>query len=163
MDNFLFQIETTLSGRREHGSTAGATQYPGPRLNSVENYSRAMHDLANAVPPEELSQDACRLYKKLPPPIPEGVTGWGTKGTCALIESGRWRWRADASWPHFENRRIASSGPGGIATLVEHHREHRPIESREITCPINAAGSTGRCNTIQSIDPPVPPRKRRSV
>jgi hypothetical protein len=41
-----------------------------------------MRDLANAVPPEELSQDACRLYGKLPPAIPEGATGWGTKGTC---------------------------------------------------------------------------------
>lgn len=79
------------------------------------------------------------------------------------IESGRWRWRGDASRPHFENRRIASSGPGGIAALVEHHRKNRPIESREITSPINAACSTGRCNTSQSVDPPVLPRKRRSV
>jgi len=59
MDNFSFQTETASSGRSEHGSTACETQYAGPRLNSVENCSRAMHDLA----------------KTFPPAIPEGVAG----------------------------------------------------------------------------------------
>ena len=40
-----------------------------------------MRDLAKAFRPEELSQSAFSLYEKFPPTIPEGVTGWGAKGT----------------------------------------------------------------------------------
>ncbi|HEV3218781.1 MAG TPA: hypothetical protein VGZ48_03375 [Candidatus Acidoferrales bacterium] len=40
----------------------------------------AMRSLAKAIPPDELSENAFRLYEKFRPAIPEGVTGWGAKG-----------------------------------------------------------------------------------
>lgn len=40
----------------------------------------AMRDLAKSYHPEELAQNAFRLYEKFRPVIPEDVTGWGAKG-----------------------------------------------------------------------------------
>jgi hypothetical protein len=40
----------------------------------------AMRDLAKAFRPEELSQQAFRLYEQFRPAIPEDATGWGAKG-----------------------------------------------------------------------------------
>jgi hypothetical protein len=40
----------------------------------------AMRDLAKAFRPEQLSQNAFRLYEQFRPAIPEGVRGWGAKG-----------------------------------------------------------------------------------
>jgi hypothetical protein len=48
---------------------------------SLETVRAAMRDLAKAFRPEELSQNAFSLYEKFRPAIPEGVTGWGAKGT----------------------------------------------------------------------------------
>jgi hypothetical protein len=39
-----------------------------------------MRDLAKALRPEELSQQAFRLYEQFRPAIPEDATGWGAKG-----------------------------------------------------------------------------------
>lgn len=44
----------------------------------------AMHDLARAFRPEQLSQNAFSLYEKFRPAIPEGVTGWGAKGNLDI-------------------------------------------------------------------------------
>ncbi len=44
----------------------------------------AMRDLAKSFRPEQLSQDAFSLYEQFRPAIPEGVTGWGAKGTLDL-------------------------------------------------------------------------------
>jgi hypothetical protein len=127
MDNFLFQVETASSGRREHGSSDCVTQCVGPRLNSVENCSRAMHDLANAVPPEELSPDVFRFYEKFPPRFQKGsnpVDGIGEVTLCSRT--------------HFENRKMTSSGWCGIATMDEHHPKNPLLESRKITCAVCA-------------------------
>jgi hypothetical protein len=43
-----------------------------------------MCDIANGFRPEELSKNAFRLYEKFRPAIPEGVTGWGAKGSLDL-------------------------------------------------------------------------------
>lgn len=40
----------------------------------------AMRDLAKAFRPEQLSQNAFRLYEQFRPAIPEGVRGWGARG-----------------------------------------------------------------------------------
>ena len=49
----------------------------GESLSSVRD---AMRDLAKAFRPEELAQNAFRLYEKFRPAIPEDVSGWGAKG-----------------------------------------------------------------------------------
>jgi hypothetical protein len=49
--------------------------------DSLDDVRAAMHDLTKAFPPEELSHNAFSLYEKFRPAIPEGVTGWGAKGT----------------------------------------------------------------------------------
>jgi hypothetical protein len=43
-----------------------------------------MRDIANGFRPEELSKNAFRLSEKFRPAIPEGVTGWGAKGSLDL-------------------------------------------------------------------------------
>src|ERR1017187_63099 len=48
---------------------------------SLETARAAMRDLAKAFRPEQLSGNAFRLYEKFRPAIPEGVAGWGAKGT----------------------------------------------------------------------------------
>jgi hypothetical protein len=40
-----------------------------------------MGDLARALRPAELRQNAFRLYENFRPAIPQGVTAWGAKGT----------------------------------------------------------------------------------
>jgi hypothetical protein len=40
----------------------------------------AMRELAKAYRPEELAQNAFRLYEKFRPAIPEDLAGWGAKG-----------------------------------------------------------------------------------
>ena len=44
----------------------------------------AMRDLAKSFRPEQLSQNAFSLYEQFRPAIPEGVTGWGAKGSLEL-------------------------------------------------------------------------------
>jgi hypothetical protein len=41
----------------------------------------AMRDLTNAFKPEQLRTSAFSLYEQFRPAIPEGVRGWGAKGT----------------------------------------------------------------------------------
>ena len=51
---------------------------------SLDNVRTAMRDLAKAFRPEQLSQNSFRLYERFRPTIPEGVTGWGAKGTLDI-------------------------------------------------------------------------------
>jgi hypothetical protein len=44
----------------------------------------AMRDLAKAFRPEQLRTNAFNLYEKFRPAIPEGVKGWGAKGTLDI-------------------------------------------------------------------------------
>jgi hypothetical protein len=44
----------------------------------------AMRDLAKAFRPEQLMKNSFMLYEKFRPAIPEGVTGWGTKGNLDI-------------------------------------------------------------------------------
>jgi hypothetical protein len=44
----------------------------------------AMRDLAKAFRPEQLRANAFNLYEKFRPAIPEGVRGWGAKGTLDI-------------------------------------------------------------------------------
>jgi hypothetical protein len=44
----------------------------------------AMRELAKSYRPEELAQNAYRLYETFRPAIPEDVTGWGAKGRLDL-------------------------------------------------------------------------------
>jgi hypothetical protein len=44
----------------------------------------AMRDLAKAFRPEQLRTNAFSLYEEFRPAIPEGVTGWGTKGNLNI-------------------------------------------------------------------------------
>jgi hypothetical protein len=48
----------------------------------------AMHQLAATFGPRELAEQAFALYERFRPSIPEGVRGWGAKGTLdlALLE-----------------------------------------------------------------------------
>jgi hypothetical protein len=48
--------------------------------HSLEIVRAAMRDLAKAFQPEQLLENAFRLYENFRPAIPEGVTGWGAKG-----------------------------------------------------------------------------------
>jgi len=48
---------------------------------SLETARAAMRDLTKAFRPEQLSKNAFSLYERFRPAIPEGVTGWGAKGT----------------------------------------------------------------------------------
>jgi len=43
-----------------------------------------MQKLAKAYKPQELAQNAYRLYERFRPSIPEGVKGWGAKGDLDL-------------------------------------------------------------------------------
>jgi hypothetical protein len=47
---------------------------------SLEPVRGAMRDLTKACRPEQLMNNAFRLYEKFRPAIPEDVTGWGAKG-----------------------------------------------------------------------------------
>jgi hypothetical protein len=49
----------------------------GESLGAVRE---AMRELAKSYRPEELAQNAFRLYEKFRPAIAEGVSGWGGKG-----------------------------------------------------------------------------------
>jgi len=51
---------------------------------ALGNVRAAMRDLAKAFQPEQLSENAFRLYEKFRPAIPEGVTGWGAKGNLDI-------------------------------------------------------------------------------
>ena len=53
----------------------------GESLGTVRT---AMRDLAKAFRPEQLSENAFRLYEEFEPAIPEGVTGWGAKGNLDI-------------------------------------------------------------------------------
>lgn len=41
----------------------------------------AMTELASALPPAALAEDAYALYEKFRPEVPAGVRGWGAAGT----------------------------------------------------------------------------------
>ncbi len=64
-------------------SIVGPSLRPGVRAPLACNIA-AMRDIANGFRPEELSKNAFRLYEKFRPAIPEGVTGWGAKGSLDL-------------------------------------------------------------------------------
>jgi hypothetical protein len=44
----------------------------------------AMRRLAKSLPPKELAEQGFQLYERFRPAIPEGVKGWGAKGTLDL-------------------------------------------------------------------------------
>ena len=44
----------------------------------------AMHDLAKSFRPEQLRTNAFSLYEQFRPAIPQGVKGWGAKGTLDI-------------------------------------------------------------------------------
>jgi hypothetical protein len=48
--------------------------------DSLSAARAAMRNLAKAFRPEQLSQNAFKLYEQFRPAIPEGVRGWGAKG-----------------------------------------------------------------------------------
>jgi hypothetical protein len=48
----------------------------------------AIRDLAKAFRPEQLSKNAFSLYERFRPSIPEGVKGWGAKGTLDVDRIG---------------------------------------------------------------------------
>jgi hypothetical protein len=58
----------------------------GEDLKAVRS---AMQKLAKAYPPRELAEQACRLYERFRPAIPEGAKGWGAKGDLDLGLIGR--------------------------------------------------------------------------
>ena len=51
---------------------------------SLENVRTSMRDLAKAFRPDQLLENGFRLYEKFRPAIPEGVTGWGAKGSLDI-------------------------------------------------------------------------------
>jgi len=51
---------------------------------SLGNARAAMRDLAKAFRPEQLLKNAFSLYEQFRPAIPEGVRGWGAKGTLDI-------------------------------------------------------------------------------
>jgi len=56
-------------------------RYFGSKFNgSLDPVRAAMRDLAKTFRPEQLMKNAFTLYEKFRPAIPEGVTGWATKG-----------------------------------------------------------------------------------
>ena len=52
--------------------------------DSLGTARAAMHDLAKAFPPEQLSTNAFTLYEEFRPAIPAGVNGWGAKGSLDI-------------------------------------------------------------------------------
>jgi hypothetical protein len=52
--------------------------------HSLGTVRAAMRDLAKAFRPEQLSENAFSLYEEFRPEIPEGVTGWGAKGSLDI-------------------------------------------------------------------------------
>jgi hypothetical protein len=68
----------------------GAERYLESKFGeSLEPVRAAMRALAKAYRPERLRENAFTLYERFRPAIPEGVTGWGAKGTLDIsrIES----------------------------------------------------------------------------
>jgi hypothetical protein len=55
----------------------------GPDLDAVR---LAMTQLAKAYKPRELAESAFALYQGFRPSVPEGVKGWGAKGTLRLTK-----------------------------------------------------------------------------
>src|SRR6267143_1453060 len=51
---------------------------------SLGTVRAAMRDLANAFRPEQLSENAFKVYEEFRPAIPEGVRGWGAKGNLDI-------------------------------------------------------------------------------
>ncbi len=51
---------------------------------SLDAARQAMADLAGALPPRELAEQAYALYEKFRPEIPAGVSGWGAAGVLDL-------------------------------------------------------------------------------
>lgn len=68
---------------------------------SVERYLRSkfsdslpvvrsvMHKLAKSRTPEQLAEEAFRLYEAFRPGVPAGETGWGAKGTLSISRIAR--------------------------------------------------------------------------
>lgn len=50
----------------------------------LEAATRAMKHLANAFRPEDLAARAFHLYEEFRPKIPEGISGWGARGSLDL-------------------------------------------------------------------------------
>jgi hypothetical protein len=51
---------------------------------SLDSVRAAMRELAKSFKPEQLAPRAFWLYERFRPSIPEGVTGWGAKGSLDL-------------------------------------------------------------------------------
>jgi hypothetical protein len=52
--------------------------------DALEDFSRAMLELAKSLPPSQLSEKAYALYEKFRPEIPPGKKGWGACGKLDL-------------------------------------------------------------------------------
>ena len=52
--------------------------------DALTEVRKAMMKLAEAFRPDELAENAFRLYEQFRPQIPEGVSGWGAKGELDL-------------------------------------------------------------------------------
>jgi hypothetical protein len=52
--------------------------------DDLHRVKAAMHDLAESLEPEELSERAYSLYEEFRPVIPKGKRGWGAKGDLDL-------------------------------------------------------------------------------
>ena len=52
--------------------------------DDLDSAREAMEALANAFPPDDLSEHAFALYETFRPQIPRGKKGWGAKGTLDL-------------------------------------------------------------------------------
>jgi hypothetical protein len=64
---------------------AGVERYLESKFGDVLDDARqAMRDLSKAFKPAELAPKAFGLYERFRPSIPEGVAGWGAKGTLDL-------------------------------------------------------------------------------
>ena len=68
-------------------SASAAERYLGSKFGeSLEAARAAMKELAKAHSAEELRAAAFAMYEKFRPAIPEGVRGWGAKGTLDLAK-----------------------------------------------------------------------------
>jgi hypothetical protein len=62
-----------------------AARYLGQKFgDDLDSAREAMEKLANAFPPDDLSEHALALYETFRPQIPRGKKGWGAKGTLDL-------------------------------------------------------------------------------
>ena len=64
---------------------SGVERYLGQKFGeALSDVIKAMESLAKSFPPRELAARAFSLYERFRPSIPEGVRGWGAKGSLDL-------------------------------------------------------------------------------